>query len=52
MSSYVKELFSSFVSIGVLGGAMIGFTIYLLSLGISFAYKSITSATNVEEVEQ
>lgn len=43
MEQEIQILFAEFVMPGITGGFVIGFSIYLLSLGISFAYKLLKS---------
>lgn len=41
MEEQISKLFSDYVMPGISGGFIIGFSVYILSLGISFAYKLI-----------
>lgn len=43
---YFNSLLTDYAMPGIFGGFIIGFSVYFLSLGISFAYKMISSVTN------
>lgn len=43
MEEQITVLFKEYVMPGILGGFTIGFSIYFLSLGVSFAYKLLKS---------
>lgn len=40
---FINDVFKTFVMPGIQGGFIIGFSIYFMSLGISFAYKLISN---------
>ena len=44
--NYINILFTDFVMPGLLGGFIISFSIYLFSLGVSFAYKLIAGQSS------
>ncbi|WP_161794360.1 hypothetical protein [Paraclostridium benzoelyticum] len=43
---YIDLLFKDFVMPGMLGGFVVSFSIYLFSLGVSFAYKLISGESS------
>ena len=52
INQYINEIFNNFVIPGALGGLLIGFSIYFISLGVSFGYKLISSFANYGEYEE
>ena len=51
ISTYIKHIFDTFVSPGLLGGLFIGFSVYLISTGVAFGYKLIADIGNVEKYD-
>ena len=48
---YIKDIFESFVAPGLLGGLLIGFSSYILSLGFAKAFELINTFGNYEVYE-
>ena len=48
VSTYIGQIFNSFVLPGLFGGLLIGFSTYILSTGVALGYKLIANFGNVE----
>ena len=51
INTYIQQIFTSFVFPGLLGGLLIGFSVYLLSTGVALGYRLIANFGNVETYE-
>lgn len=51
MDNYIKEIFDNFVAPGLVGGMLIGFSSYLLSLGIAKGFELVNNFGNYEVYE-
>lgn len=43
MDNYVQSLFNDFVAPGLYGGLLLGFSVYLLSLGFAKAFELVNN---------